>query len=811
MNLRWSWDPPTRQLFSSIDPDAWAASGFDPIKLLAIVEKERFDSLAEDASFLERMNRVRADLDDFCGRAAWYQSKPEARLRSIAYFSPEFGISGAIPQYSGGLGVLAGDHMKAASSVGVPMIGIGLFYLEGYFRQSLSSDGWQMERNAPLDPHTMALSIAHEEPLEMDLGGRPLYARIWSADLGRVRLYLMDPAIEENDSDLRFIADRLYRSDEEHRLRQEILLGMGGVKALLKLGIEPQIFHANEGHAAFLLLSRTRHYLESGLSLEESFDAVRAESVFTTHTPVPAGMDRFSRDLMERYFKPWTDEVGIQFETLMELGRDPGSGMDAPFNMAILAMRLSGARNGVSALHGAVSRRMFQNLWPGVPEDEIPVRHVTNGVHAHTWVSTEIRELLDAHVSPQWAQPETPDWSGVLNIPDRELWKTREVCRARLIVGARRRIREGFLRRGAPENDLAWVEEAFDTNVLTIGFARRFAAYKRPALLLADEERLRALLLSKDRPIQFIFAGKSHPADDGGKDLIRQIFGFTLDETVRHRIAFLEDYDIGLARLLTQGVDLWLNNPIRPMEACGTSGQKAAMNGVLNCSTLDGWWDEMWDGQNGWAVPSAESFNDDWTRDRIEAASLFQILEKEIVPLFYERGRDGVPHGWIARVKHSLITLGPRVTATRMLRDYVEDVYEPTLTRKERLHADNRRPLAEFTQWKQKMASEWDTVRIHSVVSDSSGADVGARQLVRGGVSLGNLTTEDVEVQLLHGRVGPNEELIDAKIVPMAEKDGQFEAVFLSERPGKYGFTVRVIPSHPLASSFADLGLIRWA
>jgi len=830
MNLRWSWDDRTQDLFRWVDPDAWHATGHDPIRLLGMVDHRRLDALAADRAFLSFMAEVHDDLRRDLEADRWFQGR-QAGLRSVAYFSPEFGIAEALPQYSGGLGVLAGDHLKAASGLGVPLVGVGLFYHQGYFRQELNPDGWQKERYVDLDPHVMALSPVEGLRVQADLAGKPLLARVWTAQVGRIPLYMLDTDVEENDDDGRSVTDRLYGGDSEHRLRQEILLGVGGVRALELLGHECQVFHSNEGHAGFLGLERVRRAIvDDGLSFDEAIETVRAGTVFTTHTPVPAGMDRFPRGLMEQYFKGWAHECGVDFDRLMALGHEPGESPHAPFNMAVMGLRLAASSNAVSKLHGVVSRQIFAPVWPGVPVEELPIRSVTNGVHARTWVSPEMRDLFDRHVLPEWPEAGPDRWARIDDAGDDELWRARAQARERLVAFVRRRLRESALARGLSEPEAAWCDEAFDPGALTIGFARRFAPYKRATLLLSQPDRLKALLLDAERPMQLLFAGKAHPADDLGKDLIREVVQFSRQTDVRHRVAFLEDYDMALARTLLQGCDVWLNTPRRPLEACGTSGEKAALNGALNCSIRDGWWDEYFDGENGWAIASTEGWDDLGRRDHAEAASLFDILERQVVPLFYERAPGRPPQRWLQRVRRSLRTLGPEVSASRMVRDYVADLYEPAAVAADELSAERHRRAKDLAAWKRRVVDGWSDVSVGEIVSDSQAADLGSNRRVSADVVLGALSPADVDVQLVHGAVGPTDELTDTSIVTMDMRadatadEGpppgagrstaavhRYEGSFTCERAGNYGFTVRVVPAHPDLSTFAELGRVAWA
>ncbi|MGI9021816.1 MAG: alpha-glucan family phosphorylase [Acidimicrobiales bacterium] len=815
VNLRWAWDEGARAVFGAVDADAWEASGHDPLAMLRMVGQDRLDGLASDPGFLALLRAAHDDLGHHLDADLWFQ-EGDYRLQGVAYFSPEFGIAESLPQYSGGLGVLAGDHLKAASGLGVPLVGVGLLYRQGYFRQELAADGWQEQRYVSQDPHALALTPCEGDPVTVDQAGRPLLARIWQAQVGRIRLLLLDTHVAGNDDDSQAVTDRLYGGDTEHRLRQEILLGVGGVRALEQRGITPQVFHTNEGHAGFLGLERIRrHIRDDGLTFAEAIEAVRSGTIFTTHTPVPAGIERFNRSLMERYFGSWADEFGVSFDTLMALGQEPGQPADAPFNMAVMGLRLAGFANGVSRLHGQVSRRIFAGLWPGVPEDEVPIGSVTNGVHARSWVSPEMSSLFARHVGDDWAEGGAGAWEGIYSVDNGDLWTARGRGRHRLVEFSRRRLRSSLLAHQAAGGDVDWADQVLDPDALTIGFARRFATYKRATLLLSQPERLSALLLAADRPVQLLFAGKAHPADELGKDMIRQVVQFSRQPHVRHRVVFLEDYDIAVARLLYQGCDLWLNTPRRPLEACGTSGEKAALNGALNCSVSDGWWDECHDGSNGWIISSAEHDSDLERRDRAEAASLFDLLEHQIVPAFYDRDGDGRPGRWLSMVRSSLRSLGPFVVASRMLRDYVTDMYEPAAGRRLAMEGDGHARARALAAWKAKVRAAWDGVVVEHVDADDAPAQTGEVRNVTLTAALGGLSPTDVEVQLLHGPVAPTGEIIGASIAPMKARgavDGngrlRFEASFACTRAGGYGWTVRVVPDHPDLITFSEVGVV---
>jgi glycogen phosphorylase len=820
-NLRWSWDERARDLFRWVDPQQWELSFHDPVRLLGQVSRRRLERLAADPAFMGFLDEVHTDLRRYLEAPRWFQNRPPGSLRAIAYFSPEYGIAEAVPQYSGGLGVLAGDHLKSASSLGVPLTGVGLLYRQGYFRQQLNAEGWQEEHYPVLDPHAMALSLVEGTGIHVELDGAPLIAQIWLAQVGRVKLYLLDADVDENSDELRAVTDRLYGGETEHRIRQEILLGIGGVRALEAVGAETQVFHTNEGHAGFLGLERIRRLIaEDGLTFDGAVEAVRSGTIFTTHTPVAAGIDRFPRPLMERYFKGWAADCDVSMDQLMALGHFPSDDRDAPFNMAVMGLRLAGLSNGVSKLHGEVSRKMFQPLWPSVPAEEAPIGSVTNGVHARTWVSPEMSDLLTRYVLPAWDEAGEAEWAGIEQARDDELWRVKEQGREALVAFVRDRLKRSLTDRGVSESDAAWTDEALDSRVLTLGFARRFAAYKRATLLLSQPERLRCLLLSPDRPIQIVFAGKAHPADEVGKEMIRQIVAFSRDPAVRHRIAFVENYDIAVARMFFQGSDVWLNTPRRPMEACGTSGEKAALSGALNCSILDGWWAEMFDGGNGWAISSAESYEDLAHRDQVEADSLFEILERQIIPLYYDRFEGRVPRRWVRRMKASLRSLGPRVVASRMVRDYVEQMYEPMAGRADVMAQGQYARARALAAWKQRILAAWSDVRVHAVDSEekTAVADLGATRHVKVLVSLGRLSGDDVAVQLLHGPVGPNDELTETSVVTLSlaglgeePHEYLFQGSFVCERAGRYGIAVRVLPFHPDLVIPAEMGCVAWA
>ncbi|MBB2921118.1 alpha-glucan family phosphorylase [Cellulomonas cellasea] len=832
-NLRWSWHAPTRDLFAEIDRDLFTQVGRDPVALLGALAPERLAALAGDEAFVQRVRETVEDLHHYLSAPRWYQQQSDdargSLPTSIAYFSPEFGITSVLPQYSGGLGILAGDHLKSASDLGVPIVGVGLLYGAGYFKQSLTRDGWQVETYPVLDPDGLPLTLVREEDgtpavVTVDLpGGRVLHAHVWSAAVGRVPLLMLDSNVPENDDAARRVTDRLYGGGGEYRLQQELLLGVGGVRALrlwsrLTGAPEPEVFHMNEGHAGFLGVERIRELVtEKGLGFDEALEAVRAATVFTTHTPVPAGIDRFEAKLVAQYFGGDRAVEGLPVERVLALGAEDHEGGDPLlFNMALMGLRLGGRANGVSLLHGAVSRGMFSGLWPGFDDAEVPISSITNGVHAPTWVD---RRLVDVAARALSAD-EIATGNGWLRedgVSDRDLWELRRTLRAQLVEDARARLRASWKQRGASPAELGWVDDVLSPDVLTIGFARRVPTYKRLTLMLRDPERLRSLLLDPDKPVQLVIAGKSHPADDQGKRLIQQLVRFTDEADVRHRIVFLPNYDIAMAKTLYPGCDVWLNNPLRPLEACGTSGMKAALNGGLNLSILDGWWDEWFDGENGWAIPTADGVEDPDRRDDLEASALYDLIENQVAARFYDRDDSGLPVHWLSMVRHTLATLGPKVQATRMVADYVQHLYVPAAAGGRSLNGsadfDGARELA---AWKSKVRTGWAQVRVDHVESGGVGevAKVGDTLHVKAYISLGELSPQDVEVQVVHGKVSEADELGSFTVAALAPTE-TFEAgrhAFAGdvrlEASGPFGYTVRVVPKHKGLSSIADVGLV---
>ena len=824
-NLWWCWDPEAIDLFRHLDRILWERGYANPIRMLELVSQERLTELAADEGYLAMLDRAVARLSNYLERPTWFAQTHANSKLLVAYFCAEFGIVEGIRLYSGGLGILAGDHLKSASDLGVPLVAVGLLYRRGYFRQYLNADGWQQEQYPEADFHALPLTLERRPDgspatVQVQLPGRALQVQVWRAQVGRVPLYLLDTDVEDNRPEDRAVTSTLYGGDKDMRIRQEIVLGVGGLRALKALGIEPTVCHLNEGHAAFLAAERIRQVMErSRAGFAEAKALVASSNVFTTHTPVPAGIDVFPPDLVERYFAPCCAQLGLSRDQFMAFGRQNPADPNEPLSMAVLAIRLSGATNGVSALHARVSQRMWSGLWPDVPVDDIPITSITNGVHVRGWLSQDMAGLFDAYLGPRWVSHPADQsvWERVEQIPDAELWRTHERRRERLAGFARRRLRAQLEQRGAPPAERAQAEEVLDPKALTIGFARRFATYKRATLLFADPGRLSRILSDRDRPVQIIFAGKAHPADQDGKDFIRQIVHFARQPEFRQRIVFLEDYDIKVGRYLYQGVDVWLNTPRRPLEASGTSGMKATVNGAINISILDGWWDEAYDGTNGWAIGRGEEYQDTGYQDQIESQALYQILESEVVPMFYARGRDGLPREWIRRMKHAMRTICPVFSAYRMVREYTERLYIPAGQQWERLGADGLARARALAQWQERVRATWKDVAVRAVRADTvTPLPAGDARSVEVDVALGVLRPEDVSVSMCSGLISGQGDIASPRISEMKvvgpPRDGvySFQGMLSGQAAGRNGFRIRVLPSHQDLANPLTLNCITW-
>ncbi|MCC7173923.1 MAG: alpha-glucan family phosphorylase [Bryobacterales bacterium] len=833
-NLRWAWDHDAIELFRRLDSDLWETVGHNPVSLLGAVEQRKLEAAARNDSFLAHMDRVARELGAYLSsESTWCRrTHGEQDIRQIAYFSAEFGLTECLSIFAGGLGILAGDHLKSASDLGVPIVGVGLLYQQGYFRQYLNDAGWQQESYLDNDFHNLPLTLVRKPDggvltVSVEYPGRAVTAQVWRVDVGRAPLYLLDTNIPENPrKEDRDVTDQLYGGDLEMRLRQEILLGIGGYRVLEALGIEPDVFHMNEGHSAFLALERVRRLMAArGLSFAEARELASCGLVFTGHTPVMAGHDFFPPQLIERYFTEYAAALRLDRRDFLGLGRKNPHDESEDFCMTVLAQRTAAFQNAVSRLHGKVSREMWQSLWPGVPQDEIPINHVTNGVHFRSWISNDMNQLFDRYLSPGWRE-EPGDkalWKRAETIPAEELWRNHERRRERMVAFARRRLRAQLERRGASNNEVQGAEEVLDPDVLTIGFARRFATYKRATLLLRDPDRLARILNDTARPVQIIYAGKAHPRDDAGKAFIQRIAVLARQPQFRRRLVFLEEYDMAASRYLVQGVDVWLNTPLRPMEASGTSGMKAAANGALNLSTLDGWWDEAWNDAEshliGWAIGRGETYANQDMQDELEAQALYGLLERDVVPAFYQRGPDRLPRQWIERMKASLAGLCYQFNTHRMVQEYTERFYVPAQRKFQELGAEDARRARQLAAWKDRVTKGWPEVRVVSVENHSPATlAVGQPIKARVRVHLGALSPEEVAVELYYGRVNASGQIVNAMATPMKLSgpgeggDYPFEAEPVAPSDsGLHGYTIRVLPHNPDLPLGLIPGLITWA
>ncbi|MGB2869238.1 MAG: alpha-glucan family phosphorylase [Bacteroidota bacterium] len=828
-NLVWVWDHELMELFIRLDPDLWERTNHNPVLLLGSIRQERLNTASRDEAFLVQVERANRRYKEYLdSNSTWFRkSYSEIKGHQIAYFSAEFGLTECLQNYSGGLGILSGDHLKSASDLGLPLVGVGLLYQQGYFRQYLNADGWQQERYPENDFFTLPIRPEQDDKgnsltISVELPGRSVIAQIWRVNVGRIQLYLLDTNISANrakeDQD---ITDQLYGGDRELRIKQEILLGIGGHRALRALGFQPSVYHLNEGHSAFLSLERIRELMrEHKLSFAEAREAAMAGMVFTTHTPVPAGNDFFTPALMEQYFSSYYKDFGLAWKEFLGLGRQNPENDQEDFCMTVLALRMSGRSNGVSKLHGDVSRTMWKNIWPGVPVDSVPISSITNGVHAPSWISREMAGVFDRYLGPRWREDagDSALWSRIHHISDEELWRTHERRRERLVAFARVRLRAQLESRGVPPSEVNIADEVLNSEALTIGFARRFATYKRATLLMRDKERLMKILSDKDRPVQIIFAGKAHPHDTPGKELIRSILHFARTPEARRRVVFIEDYDMVVARYLVQGVDIWLNTPLRPLEASGTSGMKATLNGAMNLSILDGWWAEAYDVSTGWAIGRGEEYGDPEYQNEVEANDLYDLLEKDILPLFYTRGAEDLPRGWIRKMKTAMRAIGPEFNSNRMVLQYTEKMYLPALDRFSTLTSAQNKRAKTLAVWKESLRQNWHTIRIVDVNSENhEKLNVGGSLTVHARIELGRLKPDDVSVDLYYGTINASGEIENPKLILMKPADGskgsvyEFIGTIALEKSGRLGHTIRILPRHTDLDNPFKPGLIHWA
>ena len=807
--LWWSWTPAAQELYRKINPTLWEACRHNPVKLLLEARPERLADLAEDPEYTASVEAVYQSFQ------AHLASRPKPTTGVVAYFSAEFGFHESLPIYAGGLGILAGDHVKAASNLGVNLVGVGLFYHSGYFHQHLSPDGVQTEYHETLHPEELPLlpvrdSDGNPVRVAVEVAGRKVWVTAYRVQVATVPVYLMSTDLPENDPADREITAELYNAEPGMRLRQELVLGVGGVRLLRALGLEPQIWHMNEGHSAFIGLERIRELVADGLDFDTALEAAAASAIFTTHTPVPAGHDVFGFDQVSHFLQGWWERLGIDRERFLRLAREDREGGPV-YSMSVLALRTSRFAGGVSRLHGEVSRKMFRHLWPGLEPEEVPIGHVTNGVHTWTWLAPVLRDLYERFFPDGWMHElrREEHWDTDA-LPSTELWNARRGLREGLIREVRARLREQRLRAGEPPARLRAAERALDPGTLTLVFARRFATYKRADLLFFDPERLKAIV-NGPYPVQIVFAGKAHPKDEPGKAMIQKIVRLVRELELEDRILVLEDYDIALARTLVFGADLWLNTPRRPMEASGTSGMKSALNGGVNFSVLDGWWAEAYDGQNGWAIGTDRSYDSLAAQDAADAASLYDTLEHEILPLFYARDAQGVPTGWLGRVRRSIRTAGARFSAERMLGDYLERYYEPAEAHGRALATQGFAKARRLAAWKRETAQRWSGVRLEAeapgdVRLNGQPLEVAAR------VDPAGIDPHDLRLELVLRR-GANGPLFKVPFPEADEADGRlhYRMRFRPEQAGSYVYGVRLSARHPDFAQPFEVAFVRWA
>ena len=826
-NLWWTWEPAARRLFRELDPELWGRTNHNPVRMLQLSRQSRLEELAQDKNFLRELKQVFQDFEKYLGRRDTYGKRgPGAAIKNpIAYFSAEFGFHESIPNYSGGLGILAGDHCKSASDLDLNFVAIGLLYRHGYFRQHIDKDGVQAAINLNQNFYHLPIREVRRGEAKLLISvpilDREVFARVWELRVGRVNVYLLDTDVPENSSEDRLITAELYGGDLEMRMRQEIMLGIGGVKALTALGIQPDVFHMNEGHSAFLGLERIRlNVVERKLDFYSALQVVAAANVFTTHTPVPAGNESFSREMMQKYFGKFAKELNIPFEELFSFGQTRLN-PDEQFSMTILALRLSRHANGVSKLHGEITRSLWKDVWSGVPIHEVPITSITNGVHTKTWMAPEFAALYRKHLG-DWeehlTQPEF--WRGVIDIPDTQLWETHQQLKRRLIDFVRDRERQRRERLGESPESIRRVNRILDPEILTIGFARRFASYKRGTLLFSDKERLKRLVNDPTRPVQFIFAGKAHPRDEAGKALIQEVYKFTRESGLDTRVVFLEDYDSYIARRLVQGVDLWLNHPLRPLEASGTSGMKCAPNGGINLSVLDGWWREGYNGSNGWAIGAEIDEGTTEFQNEVDASSLYHLLENQIVPLYYAKPDGKLPLAWLQLMRESIRGVTPVFNTQRMVKEYTEQLYVPAAQAYENFSRDGCGAATQLSQWKAQMRKDWPQVQVSDVQvanKDRQSISVGESLQISARVHLGAVDPQHVRVEAYHGEVD-NGDLHNPTATVLnqtSQADGNGTYVYQGSVPatesGTYGFSVRVVPTHACLMQAHELRLITWS
>ena len=827
-NLWWSWNTDFLRLFKMIDIDLWERCNKNPIKFLKSVAQEKLENASKDLQFIKEYDKVVSDFDGYMNsKNTWFSSKyPDNRNDLIAYFSAEYGLDQTIAIYSGGLGILSGDHLKSASDLGIPLVAVGLLYKNGYFNQRIDRYGMQQAEYRDLDLYDLPINPVKDVDgndliIYIKFPRRRIYLKVWKINVGRIKLYLMDSDIDLNNDEDRDTTARLYGGDQEMRIRQEIILGMGGVNLLKRLGMNPTIYHMNEGHSAFLNLEVIKNIIkEKQVSFEVARDIASSKTVFTTHTPVPAGNDIFPIGLVEKYFKDFWPRLGLSREEFLKLGMKPQEGLDSGFNMGIFALKIAGKKNGVSKLHGEVSRELFSDVWPHIAPSESPITYVTNGVHTCTWLAPKMKELYNKYLIPYWQDNIHEDyvWEKIKTIPDEKLWKVHMDRKAKLIALVKENVTRRLRREGVSYEEIVEATSKLNPEALTIGFARRFATYKRATLIFKDLERITQILNDENKPVQLIFAGKAHPADREGADLIKYIHEISMKPQFKGKIFILENYNIEISRYMVSGVDIWLNNPRRPMEASGTSGQKASVNGVLNFSVLDGWWAEGYNQKNGWSIGTNKEYSSYEEQDRADSESIYYTLENKIIPTYYNKDKDGISRGWMELMKNSIMSTGGKYSTARMLVDYTNQLYMPLCNLTKKYYNDLNK-VTEYDAWKQNMYASWKDVQIEQLENnaDNITVDAGTSIDVKCSVVLPNIDPGSVRVEVYYGKFLEDGTVQDVKIIPM-KMDGKEEenkkyyytAKIDLSSGGNYGYSFRVMPQNEMLLDSANMDLVKW-
>lgn len=829
-NLWWSWNTEFLRLFRKIDKDLWEKCGKNPIKFLKEVSQEKLETASKDLIFLHEYDKNVENFESYMeSKDTWFANKyPENKKDLIAYFSAEYGLDETIPIYSGGLGILSGDHLKSASDLGIPLVAVGLLYKNGYFHQKINGNGEQETEYHDIDIHDLPIHPVKTEEGEdliiyLKFPKRRIYLKVWQINVGRVKLYLLDSDIEKNNPEDRDVTLRLYGGDQEMRIRQEIVLGMGGVNLLTRaLKLEPTIYHMNEGHSSFLILELIKNVIkEKQVSFEVARDIVSSQTVFTTHTPVPAGNDIFPISLVEKYFKDFWPRLAITREEFLKMGMKPCQDLENGFNMGILALKVAGKKNGVSKLHGAVSRELFADVWPEIAANESPIGYVTNGIHTCSWLSPNLKQLYNKYLIPYWQDKIQYDyvWEKIKNIPDEKLWEAHQARKEKLLNIVKNNVTERLRRSGYNYEDINSITSKLNPNALTIGFARRFATYKRATLIFKDLERITQILNNSDRPVQLIFAGKAHPADKQGQDLIKFIHDVSMMPQFKGKIFLLENYNIAMSRYLISGVDVWLNNPRRPMEASGTSGQKASVNGVINFSVLDGWWAEGYNQKNGWRIGFNSDYESYEAQDVTDSQNIYETLEQKIIPAYYNKEKNGISKEWLDYMKESIISTGGKYSTSRMLSDYTSQFYIPLCNLHNKYYKDLSN-VTRFNAWKNDMYRNWKDIKITQKEDNLNNIaiDAGKCITVRCQVELPNINPEHISVECYYGKILENGVVEDISIIPMQQiktkaensKNYEYETKIELKTGGNYGYTFRVMPKHEMLLESANMDLVKW-